>query len=109
MMEDRSFEVRDWATTGIGGTVSLDGPEIRAALLRRAGDTDQITRAEALHGLARRGDRRVAPYLIAELSAEPERVHLFVDAAKTFVGIDEDTKVDPDRLLASLRAVGNAL
>jgi HEAT repeat protein len=105
MMEDHSFEVRDWAATGIGGTVSLDGPEIRAALPRRATDTDEITRAEALHGLARRRDKRVVPYLIAELSAEQERMHLFVDAAKTFVGIDEDTKVDSDLVLASLQAV----
>ena len=59
----------------------------------------------ALHGLARRGDKRVVPHHIAELSAEPERVHVFVDAAKTFIGIDEDTKVDSDLMLARLRAL----
>jgi hypothetical protein len=104
-MEDRDAEVRDWATTGIGGIVSLDGPEIRAALLRRATDTDEITRAEALHGLALRGDTRVVPYLIAELTAGRQLEHLFCDAAKSFLGIDEDDKVGSERLLARLRSV----
>ena len=52
--------------------MSVDRPEIRAALLRRATDSDEITRAEALHGLARRRDERVVPYLIVELPVPRE-------------------------------------
>ena len=35
-LTDDPYEmVRDWVTTSIGQTVSIDGPEIRDALLRR--------------------------------------------------------------------------
>jgi HEAT repeat protein len=104
LMDDPYEMARDWATTSIGGTVSLDGPEIRAALLRRATDDDEITRAEALHGLARRKDERVVPYLIAELPVDRERTYLFEDAAKAFLGVDEEQKVDSAALLAALRS-----
>jgi HEAT repeat protein len=104
LMEDPYGPARDWATTGIGQTVSIDGPEIRAALLRRISDSDEIIRAEALHGLERRRHERVVPYLIAELAVARERAHLFHDAAKTFLDVDEERKVDPDVLLAALRS-----
>ncbi len=104
LMDDPYEMARDWATTSIGGTVSLDGPEIRAALLRRATDDDEITRAEALHGLARRKDERVVPYLIAELPVDRERTYLFEDAAKAFLGVDEEQKVDSAALIAALRS-----
>lgn len=103
LMEDPYYMARDWATTSIGQTVVLDEPEIRTALLRRADDDDEITRAEALHGLARRHDERVLPYLIAELSIVRERAYLFADAAKAYLGIDETLEVDPNELVAALR------
>src|SRR5579863_74924 len=102
LMEDRYELARDWATTSIGGTVALDGPEIRAALLRRAEDTDEYTRAEALHGLARRRDNRVVPYLQAELSLNRENTYLFEDAAKAYLGIDEDREIDREALISRL-------
>jgi HEAT repeat protein len=83
LMEDPYSLARDWATTSIGMTVSVDGPEIRRGLLRRAADADATTQAEALHCLARRRDERVVPYLIAELAAGRERTDLFYDAART--------------------------
>lgn len=104
LMEDSHKMARDWATTSIGQTVSIDGPEIRAALLRRANDSDEITRAAALHGLARRHDGRVRPYLIAELRTERENDHLMQEAAKTFLGLDEARTVDSEELLAALRS-----
>ncbi len=91
LMEDPHDLARDWATTGIGGTVSIDGPEIREALLRRANDVDEITRAEALHGLARRHDERVAPYLRTELQA--------VGSAPTFLPM-------PRRPISASRTIG---
>jgi HEAT repeat protein len=104
LMEDPYEMARDWATTSIGQTVSIDGPEIRAALLRRANDSDEITRAEALHGLARRHDGRVLPYLIAELRTKRGKEHLFDEAAKTFLGLDEAIDVNSEELLAALRS-----
>jgi len=102
LMDDPYELARDWATTSIGMTVALDGPEIRAALLRRAKDDDEWTRAEALHGLARRKDKRVVPYLRAELSYNRENTYLFEDAAKAYLGIDEDAKIGRQELLSKL-------
>lgn len=104
LMEDPYEMARDCATTSIGQTVSVDGPEIRAALLRRANDIDDITRAEALHGLARRHDERVVPFLIAELQTIREKEHLFQKAAQTFLGVNEESDVDPQELLTALRS-----
>jgi HEAT repeat protein len=109
LMKDPYARVRDWATTSIGGTVSVDGPEIRAALLRRARDSDEVTRAEALHGLARRRDERVVPYVIAELPVLRERTYLFYDAARTFLGVDEEREIDPEVLLGALRSGRRAI
>ena len=96
--------VRDWATTTIGETLAKDGPEVRAALLRRAEDPDEIVRAEALHGLARRRDERAVPFLIAELSGGSQRIGLFMGAAMTHLGLDEQAEIDPDGLVAMLNA-----
>ena len=104
LMEDPNERARDWATTSIGQTVSVDGAEIRAALLRRVNDSDVLTRAEALHGLARRRDERVVPYLIANLPLERDGTYPFYDAAMTFLGVDEDREVDLEVLLAALRS-----
>ncbi len=59
--------IRDWATTGLGSTIDADTPEIRAALMARLVDEDEVTRREAMVGLARRHDRRVVEPLLAEL------------------------------------------
>jgi HEAT repeat protein len=104
LMEDPYEMARDWSTTSIGQTVSIDGPEIRAALLRRANDSDEITRAEALHGLARRLDERVRPCLIGEVLAKREKAHLFHEAAKTFLGLGEELEIGPEELLAALQS-----
>jgi HEAT repeat protein len=104
LMNDPEAETRDWATTGIGMTVSIDGVEIRDALVRRLQDEDEITRAEALQGLARREDARVVPYLIHELTKETDPFYLFEDAAKTWLGIDNDQEVSVDELLNQLRS-----
>jgi HEAT repeat protein len=87
LMQDSSPVVRDWATTGIGHTIAIDGPEIRDALLRNATDEDEITRAEAMHGLARRHDARVVPLLIAEMSRNGEHVDDFACAAEDYLGV----------------------
>lgn len=104
LMEDPSKMARSWATVSIGRTVSVDGLEFRAALLRRAEDIDEFTRAEALYGLASRHDMRVVPLLISELQIDHEEEHPFCDAAKAFLGMDEKQDVDPEELITALRS-----
>jgi HEAT repeat protein len=103
LMNDSDPLVRDWATTAIGGIVAIDGPEIREALLERVTDQDEITRAEAIHGLARRHDERVVPHLVYELTHLNELPYLFEDAASCYLGLDENQKIDPEFLLIALR------
>ncbi len=104
LMEDPDAEIRDWATTGIGMTVLIDGPEIRAALMRRSQDKDEFTRAEALHGLVRRRDNRVVPLLAKEIEKLSERTYLFEDAAKDWLGLDSQQHFDTGELITKLRS-----
>ncbi len=62
---DSDLDVRDWATFGLGIQLDRDTPAIRAALVGRLDDTEADTRAEALRGLARRGEPRMIPALLA--------------------------------------------
>lgn len=102
LARDREMEVRDWATTGIAQSLSIDGPSVRTLLLERAADEDGIIRAEALSGLAQRRDTRALPHLRAELIAEQERPYLFIDIAKAFLGWSDDRDASVDELLAAL-------
>lgn len=106
LMEDPHKETRDWATTTLGQAVCFDSAEIRDALLRRAAsDSDDITRGEALCGLGRRGDRRGVPLLIKELARIDEQYASYAqDAAKAYLGIDEDEDVASEDLIGALRA-----
>lgn len=90
LMDDPHTLTRDWATTAISGMRSLDGPEIRDALLRRCRDEDPLIRAAAMEGLALRGDRRALGHLLADLQAESEPVYRFIDAAKIMVKLLSD-------------------
>jgi HEAT repeat protein len=106
LMEDPYVQARDWATTTLGQAMCFDSDEIREALLLRAAtDSDDIVRGEALCGLARRGDRRGVPLLITELVQTDEQFASYVeDAAKAYLGIDEDEDVTTEELIDALRA-----
>jgi hypothetical protein len=60
---DPVAEVRSWAGFSLAQS-QADGEEVREALWRRSSDRHQATRMEALTGLARRRDRRVADLLL---------------------------------------------
>ena len=79
LSRDKSPEVRDWATLGLG-QIDLDTPAIRKALIERLNDSDGDTRAEAMVGLARRKDSGIKQQLIIELEREDVGT-LYFDAA----------------------------
>lgn len=115
LMRDDDERVRDWATTSVGGTVEIDGPEIRDALLERVSDPGAATRGGAFSGLARRRDERLLPHLIAELEGQSgssnagrdeSHDYYFRDAAKIYLGLPEDDDVEPMSLVSALRRAG---
>ena len=67
LSRDSEHTVRDWATFGLGTRIALDEPRVREALRGRLYDTDGDARAEAILGLARRGDEGAIAPLMAEL------------------------------------------
>lgn len=64
LMADEDADVRDWATFGLGSMNEVDSSEIREALVNRLDDPNATVAAEALVGLARRGDQRAVDYLL---------------------------------------------
>jgi len=103
LMDDPYEEARDWATTGIGHDESIDGTEVREALWRRARDESAFVRAEALNGLARRGESGITLQLIREISNEDRSRCLFDDAAVALLGLDEMKSFTATELLAGLK------
>lgn len=104
LMDDAFERARDWATTAIGQTPEIDGPNIREALLRRAIDSDDMVRAEAINGLARRDDDRAIALLVTVLSDdEPSRHHLLDDGVRKVLGLDEEAQWMTEQALAALR------
>ena len=75
LSSDEDWDVRNWATFGLGTMVDIDTEAIRDALFQRllheaAGEGDEIY-GEALVGLAERKDPRLIPPLLQELSSNP--------------------------------------
>ncbi len=72
LMTDSDGDVRDWATFAIGTQSEIDTPEVRDALRARLSDQHDETRAEAMAGLAKRGDRSVLPSLIEAFTPDAD-------------------------------------
>jgi HEAT repeat protein len=69
LAEDGDEDVRDIATIALASQLQVDTPEVRTALVRRLTDGNFDTSCEALVGLARLGDHRAFPVIMAALTA----------------------------------------
>lgn len=79
---DDDDEIRNWATFSLAAAEPfLDTPAVRDALAARLHDPHSETRAEAVLGLAVRGDRRCVPVIAAELERGPGWDH-YVEACE---------------------------
>jgi hypothetical protein len=92
MASDDDRSNRDWATMLLAQE-EADTPEIRAALLKAADDEDDVVRAEALLGIAKRDPQLALPLAVVALSADQASMAVF-EAAEIIA--------DP-RLIVSLK------
>lgn len=118
---DQDFDVRNWATFGLGSQCDIDTADLREALLRRTEDEEPEIRGEALIGLARRKDKRVKERIIQELSGEfygdwaveaaevyPDKLYLpLLEGLLRRLG-DEDLSRFSDQINAAIAACKNA-
>jgi HEAT repeat protein len=70
LSRDSDFDVRNWATFGLGSLCEIDTPELRNALFERITDDEHEIRGEALVGLATRKDIKVFDAVMRELEGE---------------------------------------
>lgn len=70
LARDPDDDVRDWATFGLGSLHDIDTPEVRQCMWENLQDRDADVRAEAVAGLAQRGDPRAVDCLLDQLSAD---------------------------------------
>jgi HEAT repeat protein len=82
LTRDRESDVRNWATFGLGQQSDADSPEIREALAAGLQDGDEDVRYEAIIGLARRRDTRMAGFLKIMLHNDPADVFAREAAAR---------------------------
>jgi hypothetical protein len=68
MTRDADLSNRDWATMLLAQE-DIDTTEVRAALLNAMADEDDVVRAEALLGLARRDAALALPFALKALAA----------------------------------------
>lgn len=82
LSSDEVRDVRDWATFYIANNEDVDSPEIREVLWKASDDEDNEIRAEALYGLARRGEKQIVERLIKELTLENSIWYDAIEAAQ---------------------------
>jgi hypothetical protein len=76
MTRDNDLSNRDWATMLLSQE-DADTPEIREALLAAVEDDDDVVRAEALLGIARRDTQLALPFALAALSGDQVSMAVF--------------------------------
>jgi len=80
MTRDDDCSNRDWATMLLAQE-EADTPAIRTALLSAAEDVDDVVRAEALLGIARRDPQIALPFVLTALSGDRVSMAVFEAAA----------------------------
>ncbi|GAB4050949.1 hypothetical protein GCM10028775_25440 [Catellatospora paridis] len=100
LSSDSAPEVRYWATFGLGQQTEQDLPRLRDSLAARLADDDPDTLAEAVNGLALRGDERAMPALLAalELPARSHGVDLTTEALYAMAATTADPRLYPHLL-----------
>jgi hypothetical protein len=93
LSRDDDFEVRNWATFGLGSLTETDSEDIRRALVDRLSETDDEIRGEALVGLVSRHDTRAIEPLRKEVNRWREKP-LIKDCADKLV--EEKEKYGPE-------------
>ena len=76
MTQDGDLSNRDWATMLLASE-EADTPDVRRALLSAADDENDIVRAEALVGIARRDRRLALPLVLKALAGEQVSMPVF--------------------------------
>jgi len=89
LTQDVDNDVRDWATFGVGVLGHGDSSEIRDALVKRLGDSDEDVREEAMVALGKRKDERVLSALLSALEQDvtPDRA---VEAASEMLDMQNE-------------------
>lgn len=80
LTKDADISNRDWATMLLASEAA-DTPEIRKALLSAADDQNDIVRAEALKGIAKRDRALALPLVLKALCGEQASMAIFEAAA----------------------------
>jgi len=102
LASDRDAEVRNWATFGLGQQCDADSQQIREALADRLDDQDQDVRYEAICGLARRRDVRMAGFLKTLLHEDPDDIFAR-EAAARLLGMESSGDMSTSELLGALQ------
>ncbi|MFD1604030.1 hypothetical protein ACFSJW_09015 [Flavobacterium artemisiae] len=84
LSKDQDYEIRDWATFGLGTQIETDNEDIRNALWKRINDKYETPRFEAIFGLAKRKDKRIKEILVTELENIDEFGSLILEAIEEF-------------------------
>jgi HEAT repeat protein len=89
LTQDVDEDVRDWATFALGVLGSADSPDIRNALVRGLGDSNDDVREEAMIGLGKRRDRRVLAILLSALEL-PDVAVRAIEAASEMLDMQSE-------------------
>lgn len=103
LLRDSDDDVRDWATFSLGSLFELDTPAIRDALVQQLDDRNDGVAAEAMAGLAARGDVRASDAVLARLAAAVEGE--FRDAHVAELVLEAAAQLGDPRFAAALEAL----
>ena len=92
---DPDEDVRDWATFALAVQIDRDDPELRQALAVRLEDSNLDARAEAIRGLARRGDERALEAALAAAGGADAQAPAMDEAIELLAQSTNDPRLRP--------------